>query len=168
MLILRVKAWFWQLYPAILFWNLNKALERKWRSTRSQSDRQHYVNQCGVVIHHIVCLKTENYTKIITQHSSDQTELFNTVNKLFQKSSVRRYPASHTWTTQHWPIHWLTILRQRLRRSISLSPLEKMISMNILLWNLPLKAQKFSVFLKELRKIRLLCLQVNLLLSRTV
>jgi len=74
-------------------------LERKWRSTRSQSDRQHYVNQCGVVIHLISSLESEHYINIINQHSSDQKVLFKTVNKLLQKSPVRRYPASHNDTT---------------------------------------------------------------------
>ena len=74
---------------------IRRNLERKWRSTRSQSDRQHYVNQCGVFNHFISSLKSEYYTNIINQHSSDQKVLFNTVNKLLQKSSVRRYPSYH-------------------------------------------------------------------------
>jgi len=72
---------------------------RKWRSTRLQSDRQHYVNQRGVVIHLISSLKSEHFTNIINQHSSDQKVLFKTVNKLLQKSPVRRYTASHNDTT---------------------------------------------------------------------
>ena len=45
---------------------IRRNLERKWRSTRSQSDRQHYVNQCGVVIHLISSLKSEHFTNIST------------------------------------------------------------------------------------------------------
>lgn len=91
---------------------IRRKLERKWCSTRSQSDRQHYVYQCSVVIHLISSLKSEYYTNIINQHSSDQTSihqsnqhssdqkvLLNTVNKLLQKSRVRRYPASCNNTT---------------------------------------------------------------------
>ena len=43
--------------------------------------------------------KSEHYTNIINQHSSDQKVLFHTVNKLLQKSPVRRYPASCNDTT---------------------------------------------------------------------
>lgn len=78
---------------------IRRKLERKWCSTRSQSDRQHYVYQCSVVIHLINCLKSEYYTNIINQHSSDQKVLLNTANKLLQKSRVRRYPASYNNTT---------------------------------------------------------------------
>lgn len=78
---------------------IRRNLERKWRSTRSKFDRQYYVNQCGVVIHLISSLKSEHYTNVINQHSSDQKTLFKTVNKLLQKSPVRRYPASHNDTT---------------------------------------------------------------------
>jgi len=78
---------------------IRRNLEHRWCSTRSQSDRQHYVNQYGVVIHLISSLKSEHYTNIINQHSSDQKVLFKTVNKLLQKSTVRRYPASHNDTT---------------------------------------------------------------------
>lgn len=78
---------------------IRRKLERKWCSTRSQSDRQHYVYQCSVVIHLISSLKSEYYTNIINHHSSDQKVLLNTVNKLLQKSRVRRYPASCNNTT---------------------------------------------------------------------
>ena len=56
------------------------------------------MNQCGVVIHLISSQKSEHYTNIINQHLSDQEVLFKTVNKLLQKSPVRRYPAFHNVT----------------------------------------------------------------------
>ena len=145
---------------------IRRNLERKWRSTRSQSDRQHYVNQCGVVIHLISSLKSEHYKNIINQHLSDQKVLFKTVNKLLQKSPVRRYPASHNDTIL--ADSFTIILQKRLRRSISLSLLEKIRAVDLLHWNLLFKAQKLSVRLKTLRKIRLLHLLVNPLLSHAV
>ena len=79
--------------------NIRRRLERRWRSSRLQSDRHRYVVQCGVVTRLIESLKSAHYTSIINEHSSDQKVLFNTVNKLLQKSSIKRYPASHDDST---------------------------------------------------------------------
>ena len=79
--------------------NIRRRLERRWRSSRLPSDRHRYVVQCGVVTRLIESLKSAHYTSIINEHSSDQRVLFNTVNKLLQKSSIKRYPASHDDST---------------------------------------------------------------------
>ena len=71
-----------------------RRLERKWRKTRLEVDRQEYVYQCGVVNNLIKSLKSAYYTEIITEHSTDQRVLFNTVKKLLQKPSEVRYPPS--------------------------------------------------------------------------
>ena len=69
-------------------------LERKWRKTRLQSDREAYQYQCCVVNELISSLKSTYYTSLINEHSSDQRVLFRTVNKLMQKSYETRYPPS--------------------------------------------------------------------------
>ncbi|CAH3184201.1 unnamed protein product, partial [Porites lobata] len=67
-------------------------LQRKWRKTRLQSDRESHQYQCCVVNDLISSLKSTYYTSIITEHPSDQRVLFRTVNKLMQKSYETRYP----------------------------------------------------------------------------
>ena len=71
-----------------------RRLERKWRRTRLQADRQEYTRQCCVVNNLIKSLKSSYYTTIITENSTDQRVLFNTVSKLLQKQSTARYPSS--------------------------------------------------------------------------
>ena len=71
-----------------------RRLERKWRKTRLQSDREAYQYQCCVVNDLISSLKSTYYTSLINEHSSDQRVLFRTVNKLMRKSHETRYPPS--------------------------------------------------------------------------
>ena len=71
-----------------------RRLERRWRASRLQCDRDQYVRQCCVVNNLIATLKSAHYTSIINEHSSDQRILFATVNKLLQKPSEKRYPPS--------------------------------------------------------------------------
>ena len=72
-----------------------RRLERKWRKTRLQSDREAYQYQCCVVNELVSSLKSTYYnTALINEHFSDQRVLFRTVNKLMQKSHETRYPPS--------------------------------------------------------------------------
>jgi len=75
--------------------NKRRRLERKWRSTMLDHDRELYKNQCGVVNNLIDTLKSSYYTTIIKDHSSDQKVLFKTVDKLLQKPREKRYPPSN-------------------------------------------------------------------------
>ena len=52
------------------------------------------MHQCYVVNNLIWNLKTTYYREIISENSGNQKALFNTVNKLLQKSCVKRYPPS--------------------------------------------------------------------------
>ena len=72
--------------------HIRRRLERKWRKSKTQSDRERYVHQCYVVNNLICNLKTTYYREIISKNSGNQKVLFNTVNKLLQKSCVKRYP----------------------------------------------------------------------------
>ena len=66
--------------------NKRRRLERKWRKSKMQSDRERYVHQRYVVNNLICNLKTTYYREIISENSGNQKVLFNTVNKLLQKS----------------------------------------------------------------------------------
>jgi hypothetical protein len=70
--------------------NKRRRLERKWRKSKLQRDREQYVHQRSVVNNLVTNLKTAYYRKVIEEHSGDQKVLFATVNKLLQKSSVKR------------------------------------------------------------------------------
>ena len=74
--------------------NKRRRLERKWRKSKMQSNRERYVHQCYVVNNLICNLKTPYYREIVSENSSYQKVLFNTVNKLLQKSCVKRYHPS--------------------------------------------------------------------------
>ena len=59
-----------------------------------QSDRERYVHQCYVLNNLICNLKTTYYKEMIRENSGNQKVLFDTVNKLLQKSCVKCYPPS--------------------------------------------------------------------------
>ena len=70
--------------------NKRRQLERKWRRSKLQCDREQYNYQCSVANN----LKTAYYREIIKEHSGNHKVLFTTLNKLLQKSFVKRYPPS--------------------------------------------------------------------------
>ena len=84
----------WYTQEVALAKNKRRRLERKWYSTRLQSDRELYVYQCSVANNLITSLKSDYYTSIINEHAADQRVLFKTVNKLLQQSTEKHYPLS--------------------------------------------------------------------------
>jgi len=52
--------------------NKRRRLERKWRKSKMQSDRERYVHQCYVVNNIICNLKTTYYREMISQNSGNQ------------------------------------------------------------------------------------------------
>ena len=93
-----------------------RRLERKWRKTRLQSDREAYQYQCCVVNELISSLKSTYYTSLINEHSSNQRVLFRTVNKLLmQKSHETRYSPS-VLAMLFLLIHLLTFSLPKLKR----------------------------------------------------
>ena len=72
---------------------IRRKLERKWRSTLLQSDRELYVHQCSVVNNLIDSAKSSYYTTVISDFAGDQKILFKTVNKLLEKQKVQQYPS---------------------------------------------------------------------------
>ena len=63
-----------------------RRLERKWRSNRLDCDRANYLAQCDVVNKLLHKAREEYYSTIIRDNAHDQRVLFQTVEKLFQKS----------------------------------------------------------------------------------
>ena len=70
-----------------------RRLERQWRKTRLTIHRQLYVEQCTLVNNLICESKLKFYSSVIEQNSSNQTVLFNTVDKLLNLSGPRKLPS---------------------------------------------------------------------------
>ncbi|XP_028395747.1 uncharacterized protein LOC114519775 [Dendronephthya gigantea] len=71
-----------------------RQLERKWRKTKMNADRNLYKQQCYVVNKLIYSSKSAYYTDLIKDGSSDQRTLFKTVSNLLHKNTPTRYPSS--------------------------------------------------------------------------
>ncbi|CAB3982841.1 Hypothetical predicted protein, partial [Paramuricea clavata] len=73
-----------------------RRLERKWRSNRLDCNRANYLAQCDVVNKMLHKAREEYYSTIIRDNTHDQRVLFQTVEKLLQKSLDRRYPLANS------------------------------------------------------------------------
>lgn len=73
---------------------IRRSLERKWRSSRLESDRNQYKNQCNLVNNLIHNSKSAHYTQLIKDGASDQKTLFKTVSRLLHKNAPICYPSS--------------------------------------------------------------------------
>lgn len=71
---------------------LRRRLERKWRSTRSFTDRTTYTDQCSVINKLIYSSKQKYYMDLIKEHSKDRKMLFRTIGKLLQSNTETLYP----------------------------------------------------------------------------
>ena len=72
---------------------MRRHLERKWRTTRSDTDRKQYVTQCKVVNEMIVHAKENYYAALIDWHKGNQRALFRTVDKLLHRKSEAHFPS---------------------------------------------------------------------------
>ncbi|CAB3985712.1 Hypothetical predicted protein [Paramuricea clavata] len=70
--------------------------ERKWRSNRLDCNIANYLAQYDVVNKMLHKARDEYYSTIIRDNAHDQKVLFQTVEKLLQKSSDRRYPLANS------------------------------------------------------------------------
>ena len=71
---------------------IRRRLERKWRSSKLESDKENYLRQCSVV-NSMLCKAKENYYTTITKdNAKDSKLLFCTVDKLLQKNNDKYYP----------------------------------------------------------------------------
>ena len=68
-------------------------LERKRRTTRSDTDGKQCVTQCKVVNKMIVHAKEKYYAAMIDEHKGNQCALFRTVDKLLYRKSKAHFPS---------------------------------------------------------------------------
>ena len=71
-----------------------RRLERRWRSSRLCIDRQLYADQCKLVNNMLKLAKSSYYSSIISDNTSNQKILFNTVDKLLHRRPEKRYPTT--------------------------------------------------------------------------
>ncbi|XP_066016040.1 uncharacterized protein [Pocillopora verrucosa] len=70
-----------------------RALERRWRSSKRESDYSRFKEQCLRVNALIKKTKVDYYSGIIRESSNNPRTLFNTVNKLLHKRVPAEYPS---------------------------------------------------------------------------
>ena len=70
-----------------------RALERRWRSSKRESDYSRFKEQCLRVNALIKKTKVDYYSGIIQESSNNPRTLFNTVNKLLHKGVPTEYPS---------------------------------------------------------------------------
>ena len=68
--------------------------EIRWRSSRLCIDRQMYAEQCKLANNILKLAKFSYYSSIISDNTSNQKILFNTVDKLLHRRPEKRYPTA--------------------------------------------------------------------------
>ena len=71
---------------------LRRKLERRWRRTKLDIDRQAYTNQCVRVQDLIINSKMKFYSKLISEAGDDQKSLFSSVSCLLYRKPEVLYP----------------------------------------------------------------------------
>jgi len=72
---------------------IRRRLERRWRSTKIEIDRQIYRNQCDVVIRLIKDAKQKFYNSLISENGNDSRSLFRVIDALMGKSRISPLPS---------------------------------------------------------------------------
>ena len=71
-----------------------RRLQRRWRSSRLESDRLSYIEQCGVVNTMLYKAKEFYYSSIIQDNAHDTRLLFRSIDKLLQRQTEKHYPSA--------------------------------------------------------------------------
>ena len=66
----------------------------RWRSSRLESDRLSYIEQCGVVNTMLYKAKEFYYSSVIQDNAHDTRLLFRSIDKLLQRQTERHYPSA--------------------------------------------------------------------------
>ena len=66
----------------------------RWRSSRLESDRLSYIEQCSVVNTMLCKAKEFYYTSVIQDNAHDTRLLFRSINKLMQRQTEKHYPSA--------------------------------------------------------------------------
>ena len=66
----------------------------RWRSSRLESDRLSYIEQCGVVNTMLYKAKEFYYSSVIQDNAHDTRLLFRSIDKLLQRQTEKHYPSA--------------------------------------------------------------------------
>ena len=66
----------------------------RWRSSRLESDRLSYIEQCGVVNTMLYKAKEFYYSSVIQDNAHDTRLLFRSIDKLLQRQTEKHYPST--------------------------------------------------------------------------
>ena len=69
-----------------------RQLERCWRKSGLEIDKQQFANQCSRVWELMKSSKMNYYASLINDNKSDSKVLFNTINRLLHCSPEKHYP----------------------------------------------------------------------------
>lgn len=73
-----------------------RQLERRWRKSGLDMDRQQYYDQCKRVRDIIKSSKMNYYSAFILENKSDHKVLFNTIDRLLHRKSEKHYPTCNS------------------------------------------------------------------------
>ena len=98
-----MKSWTIVLRPNVPWYNEDignekrkrRRLERRWRSSRLQSDRLSYIEQFSIVNTMLYKAKEFCYLSVIRDNAHDTRLLFRSIDKLLQRQTERHYPSAH-------------------------------------------------------------------------
>ena len=71
-----------------------RRLERRGRSSRLESDRLSYIEQCSVVNTMLYKAKEFYYSSVIQDNAHDTRLLFRSIDKLLQRQTEKHYPSA--------------------------------------------------------------------------
>ena len=78
---------------------IRRKFERRWRATRSASDREKFIRQCHAVNNMLLSPRLHYYSTVITDNRHDLRIFFSTFSKLLHKSSETRFPQHDSVTS---------------------------------------------------------------------
>ena len=73
--------------------SLRRKLERKWKNSRTEENRNNYINQKKVCTEMAISKQTNHYSQLIQKSSGSQSNLFKLANNLLDKNSEKILPA---------------------------------------------------------------------------
>ena len=76
-----------------------RRLERRWRATRSASDREKFIRQCHAVNNILSSSRLNYYSRLITENRYDLRNLFSTFSKLLHQCPEARFPQHDSFTS---------------------------------------------------------------------
>ena len=86
---------------------IRRRLERRWRVTRSASDREKFTRQCHAVNKLLLSSRSNYYSTLIAENQHDLRKLFSTFSKLLHQRPETRFPQQRQIiSTRFYCVFW--------------------------------------------------------------